>query len=107
MIGEALAQPDVKRTWLNSYFPLKNLTGECIGINVVVQDLTEQKRREERLRDADKRKDEFLAVLGHEWRNPLGVISNAFELLPISDIPESQEITAIMCAKQRRIIEEF
>ena len=85
-----------KRTWLNSYFPLKDLNGECIGINVVVQDLTEQKQLEERLREADKRKDEFLAVLGHEWRNPLGVISNAFELLPASDTPEAQEIRAII-----------
>ena len=96
MIGETAAQPDVKRTWVNSYFPLRNLNGECIGINVVVQDLTEQKRLEERLREADKRKDEFLAVLGHEWRNPLGVISNAFELLPVSVTPESQEIRAII-----------
>jgi PAS domain S-box-containing protein len=96
MIGETAAQPDVKRTWVNSYFPLKNLNGECIGINVVVQDLTEQKRLEERLREADKRKDEFLAMLGHEWRNPLGVISNAFELLPVSGTPESREIRAII-----------
>jgi len=32
------------------------------------------------LRDADRRKDEFLAVLGHELRNPLGVISTAIQL---------------------------
>jgi PAS domain S-box-containing protein len=96
MKGEIVAEPDFKRTWLNSYFPIKDSNGECIGINVVVQDLTEQKRLEERLREADKRKDEFLAVLGHEWRNPLGVISNAFELLPASDAPESQEIRAII-----------
>ena len=96
MTGQTAAQPGSNRTWLSSYFPLKDLNGECIGINVVVQDLTEQKRLEERLRDADKRKDEFLAVLGHEWRNPLGVISNAFELLPASETPESQEIRAII-----------
>ncbi|HEX6174356.1 MAG TPA: ATP-binding protein, partial [Candidatus Binatia bacterium] len=96
MTGETAAQVGLKRTWLNSYFPLKDLNGDCIGINVVVQDLTDQKRLQERLRDADKRKDEFLAVLGHEWRNPLGVISNAFELLPASETPESQEIRAII-----------
>jgi PAS domain S-box-containing protein len=64
--GETAAQPGVKRTWLHSYFPLKDSNGECIGINVVVQDLTDRKRLEEWLREADKRKDEFLAVLGHE-----------------------------------------
>ncbi|HET9297799.1 MAG TPA: PAS domain-containing protein, partial [Candidatus Binatia bacterium] len=94
--GETAAQPGVKRTWLHSYFPLKDLNGDCIGINVVVQDLTNQKQLEERLREADKRKDEFLAVLGHEWRNPLGVISNAFELLPDSETPESHEIRTII-----------
>ena len=35
----------------------------------------------ERLRDADQRKDEFLATLAHELRNPLGAISNAAEFL--------------------------
>ena len=94
--GETAAQLGVKRTWLHSYFPLKDSSGQCTGINVVVQDLTDRKRLEERLREADKRKDEFLAVLGHEWRNPLGVISNAFELLPASETPESQEIRAII-----------
>jgi PAS domain S-box-containing protein len=96
MIGETGAQPGVKRTWLNSYFPLKDLNGECIGVNVVIQDLTDQKQLEGRLREADKRKDEFLAVLGHEWRNPLGVIGNAVELLPVSDTPEAREIRAII-----------
>ena len=94
--GETAAQLGVQRTWLCSYFPLKNSNGQCTGINVVVQDLTDRKQLEERLRDADKRKDEFLAVLGHEWRNPLGVISNAFELLPASETPQAQEIRAII-----------
>src|SRR4029078_4477669 len=40
-----------------------------------VRDLVEQ------LRDADRRKDEFLAMLGHELRNPLGVIRTTLELL--------------------------
>ena len=101
--GETAAQPGVKRTWLHSYFPLKNSNGECIGVNAVVQDLTDRKRVEEWLREADKRKDEFLAVLGHEWRNPLGVISNAFELLPAPDTPESHEIRAIIKRQLSRL----
>src|SRR5205823_4855978 len=36
---------------------------------------------EEALREADRRKDEFLAMLAHELRNPLGAISNAAQLL--------------------------
>jgi hypothetical protein len=63
-------------------FPLKNLNGECTGTNVVIQDLTDQKQLEARLREADKRKDDFLAVLGHEWRNPL-----ASSAMPLSCCP--------------------
>jgi PAS domain S-box-containing protein len=44
-------------------------------------DITERKKAEAALRDADRRKDEFLAMLGHELRNPLGVISNTVQLL--------------------------
>jgi signal transduction histidine kinase/CheY-like chemotaxis protein len=41
----------------------------------------EGERIEARLRDADRRKDEFLAVLGHELRNPLAPIVTALELM--------------------------
>jgi PAS domain S-box-containing protein len=44
----------------------------------------ELQRRAERLLEMDRRKDEFLAMLAHELRNPLGPIRNAVELLRIS-----------------------
>ena len=48
------------------------------------------KRAEASLRDADRRKDEFLALLAHELRNPLAPIRMALELIRISgDTPES------------------
>eukprot|EP01031_Cornospumella_fuschlensis_P047578 gene47579-58285_t len=43
--------------------------------------MTERRRMEETLRDADRRKDEFLAMLAHELRNPLAPIRNATELM--------------------------
>ena len=49
-----------------------------VGINV---DITEQKRAEEALREADRRKDEFLAMLAHELRNPLAPIRYVAHLL--------------------------
>jgi len=42
-------------------------------------------RVERELRDMDRRKDEFLAILAHELRNPLGPIRNAVELLRLAD----------------------
>ncbi len=44
-------------------------------------DITEQKRMEEKLKETDRRKDEFLAMLAHELRNPLAPIRNAVEIL--------------------------
>jgi PAS domain S-box-containing protein len=47
----------------------------------IVRDITERKRAEEAVKEADRRKDEFLATLAHELRNPLAPIRNAVELL--------------------------
>jgi PAS domain S-box-containing protein len=44
-------------------------------------DITERKRAEEALRVADRRKNEFLAMLGHELRNPLAPIRNAVQIM--------------------------
>jgi len=49
-----------------------------LGINV---DITERKRAEEALQIADRRKDEFLAMLAHELRNPLAAIRNVAHVL--------------------------
>lgn len=51
-------------------------TGEGpLGLSTIV-DITERKRAEEALKTADRRKDEFLAILAHELRNPLAPIRN-------------------------------
>ena len=48
---------------------------------VTIQDITRRREVEESLREADRRKDEFLAMLGHELRNPLAPIRNAVQIL--------------------------
>ena len=67
---------------------LRDERGGLLGFTKVVRDQTERKRLEdnlqlhaEQLRDLHRRKDEFLAMLGHELRNPLAPISNAVQLL--------------------------
>ena len=52
-----------------------------VGVNM---DVTERKRVEEALKEAGRRKDEFLATLGHELRNPLAPIRNSLHLLRLS-----------------------
>jgi signal transduction histidine kinase/ActR/RegA family two-component response regulator/PAS domain-containing protein len=50
----------------------------------------ERKRAEDALREVDRRKDQFLAMLGHELRNPLGVISTVVQLLNIKEAPDPE-----------------
>ena len=58
--------------------PLKLIDG--LAICMIVTDLTEQKQHQD-LRDVNRRKDEFLAMLAHELRNPLAPILNAAAIL--------------------------
>jgi PAS domain S-box-containing protein len=50
----------------------------------IAVDITERVRAEEALREADRRKDEFLALLAHELRNPLAPIRNALQLMRLA-----------------------
>ncbi|WP_339749444.1 CheR family methyltransferase [uncultured Rubinisphaera sp.] len=67
---------------------LRNDEGELIGFMKVMRDQTEQKRLEDELRriaadlaEANRRKDEFLATLAHELRNPLAPIRTGLEVM--------------------------
>jgi PAS domain S-box-containing protein len=60
------------------------------GLVAFFLDITERKLAEEKLRAADQRKDEFLAMLAHELRNPLAPISAAADLLRIGRMDEAR-----------------
>jgi PAS domain S-box-containing protein len=75
------------RSFLSFKFPIEDRRGRPILAGVSV-DVTEQMQAQEAMRqsesaakEADRRKDEFLALLGHELRNPLGPIQHALEIL--------------------------
>ncbi len=60
---------------------VRDETGSLLGFTKIMRDATDHKRFEEALKNADRRKDEFLAMLGHELRNPLAPIRNALFLM--------------------------
>ncbi|MBX6312714.1 MAG: PAS domain S-box protein [Isosphaeraceae bacterium] len=60
--------------------PLFSHEGELTGYIGSGIDITDRKHAEEALKDADRRKNEFLAMLAHELRNPLAAINNAVQL---------------------------
>ena len=61
--------------------PLRERDGTAGGSVGAFLDITDRKRAEESLRDADRNKNQFLAVLSHELRNPLAPIRNALYIL--------------------------
>ncbi|MEX1041310.1 MAG: PAS domain S-box protein [Pirellulaceae bacterium] len=64
--------------------PIYALDGTHTGFSKILRDITERKRMEEALREADRRKNEFLAMLSHELRNPLSPILNSVQLLGLN-----------------------
>src|SRR4029077_20096700 len=58
--------------------------------------LAERKHSEDFLRDSNRRKDEFLAALAHELRNPLAPIRNAVALLRMRESPELKWVSDVI-----------
>ncbi|WP_435018897.1 hybrid sensor histidine kinase/response regulator [Tundrisphaera sp. TA3] len=63
---------------------LYDAAGNLVRMHGVVQDVTERKRAEEELRESDRKKDEFIALLAHELRNPLAPIRNGLQALKLA-----------------------
>jgi PAS domain S-box-containing protein len=73
---------DGREIWtLMAARPVYDEHGGFMGAVDLFTDITERRRAEEELRDSDRRKDEFLAVLAHELRGPLAPILTAVKLL--------------------------
>jgi signal transduction histidine kinase len=78
----------------------------------VSYDVTERKLAEERLIEADRRKDEFLAMLAHELRNPLAPLTYAHRLIGLTDGLPAQATDALgiaerQAAQLRRLVDDL
>jgi PAS domain S-box-containing protein len=81
--------------------PIRDSSGTIIGASKVARDITERKRTEEALREADRRKDEFLALLAHELRNPLAPLRNGLQVMRLaSNDPQALSQTRAMMERQ-------
>ena len=74
------------RWTLGRALPIRSEQGEIVRWMGTCTDIHDQKVAEDALKQVDRRKDEFLAMLAHELRNPLAPISTAAEVLLIEDI---------------------
>jgi PAS domain S-box-containing protein len=77
------------------FVPVLGPDGEVEAIAGTTRDVTERKQAEQALHDANRRKDEFLAMLSHELRNPLAPIRNSLYILDRADPSGQQARNAI------------
>jgi PAS domain S-box-containing protein len=77
-----------------------------------VTDISQRKEAEQALQDANRYKDEFLAMLAHELRNPLGAIANAAQLLkqlgpPEGDLRWARDVIDRQAGHLARIVDDL
>ena len=92
----------VYRWILDTGTPLEGPDGEFAGYIGSCVDINDRIKAERSLTEVNRRKDEFLAMLAHELRNPLAAISNAVTVLKISNEPESLEFAREVIDRQSR-----
>ncbi|MBV9558765.1 MAG: response regulator [Pseudolabrys sp.] len=76
--------------------------GSHATVLLSIHDITERTRAEESLRNADRRKDEFLALLAHELRNPLAPIRTGLELIRLSG-NNAQSVGRVRAMMERQV----
>jgi PAS domain S-box-containing protein len=93
-----------ERVWISAKGRAQyDFTGVPLGMFGVVQDITDKKVREEELRqraaelaEADRQKDEFIALLAHELRNPLAPLRTGLQIMRLGDAEASANARAMM-----------
>jgi PAS domain S-box-containing protein len=103
--------------WANVVIsPIRDALGTLVGFAKVTRDLTERKKaREEQAareaaEEANRAKDEFLAMLGHELRNPLAPILTALELMQMrgdGSTSREQQIIGRQVQHMRRLVDDL
>ena len=108
-----IIRPDEMVVWI--YATANVIYGEdgkplrMVGINI---DITERKKIEIALREADRRKDEFLAMLAHELRNPLAPIRSAVQILKagnsdVTHLKTARDIVERQVRHMTRLIDDL
>lgn len=89
------------RWFLSRALPIRDERGTIIRWLDTKTDITDQQNAEQALKEADRRKNEFLATLAHELRNPLAPIRNGLQIMQLaSHDPESVERARTMMERQ-------
>jgi PAS domain S-box-containing protein len=82
--------------------PIRDVSGEIIGVSKIARDITDRKLAEQALREADRKKDEFIALLAHELRNPLAPMRSALQVMRIAP-SEAKALTGARDVMERQL----
>jgi PAS domain S-box-containing protein len=82
--------------------PIRDSSGRIVGASKTARDITLRKRAEAALRDNNRRKEEFLAILSHELRNPLAPLASVSRLLLQNPSPEQVRWAGQLMERQVR-----
>jgi two-component system CheB/CheR fusion protein len=110
---ESWSRRDGRTEWdLVTRLPLVDGAKQTVGIIGVARDVTAQKLAEEKIQEAVRRRDEFLAMLSHELRNPLAAVVAATELMKgepskISEQPQLVEVLDRQTHQMARLLDDL
>jgi signal transduction histidine kinase/CheY-like chemotaxis protein len=121
-----IAKDGTERAIDDSAAPIQDEQGNLLGVVLIFRDVSEQRKDEERLRqseaetrralaaltESDRRKDEFLAILAHELRNPLAPIRNAVQIFramapPVKELQWATEVIDRQVHQMTRLVDDL
>lgn len=105
--------PQGEQRWVRDRATVSDAVDDGRLLTGIIDDITVRRLAEERLREADHRKDEFLATLAHELRGPLAPLSNMLAILQHTDgrdpaaIHQAREIMERQVAQLVRLVDDL
>jgi two-component system CheB/CheR fusion protein len=103
---EREVEADNGKWYLLRMLPYRSAPKGIGGVAITLVDITSRKKAERELLEADRRKDEFIALLAHELRNPLAPISSGIEILKRRDLDPAiaERVTLTMSRQAAQLV---
>jgi PAS domain S-box-containing protein len=121
-----ISKDETERAIDDSAAPIKDEQGKIIGVVLIFRDVSERRQAEARfrqladenarlvatLKESDRRKDEFLAMLAHELRNPLAPIRNGVQIFrakapPVKELQWATEVIDRQVNQMTRLVDDL
>ena len=92
--------------------PIRDASGEIIGASKIARDITDRKRAEEALQESNRHKDQFIALLAHELRNPLAPLRTALHVMQLAEgdpgkVARAREVMERQLGHMVRLIDDL